>query len=82
MYSVILSKDHSFLCTLQCTDVQKHFCKSMEANGPSFWKPLAEAQSQQHLKAKSNHFKWSLPHLLLSEIQYALYSKYHCSFNL
>lgn len=44
MYSVILSKDHNFLCTLRYTDTQKHFSKSMEANGPSFLKSLADVR--------------------------------------
>ena len=78
MYSVILYKDHSFLCTLQYTDMQKHFSKSVEVSGPSLPKSWAEAQSQQHLKANSNSFKCSLAHVFLSETQYALYTEKHC----
>lgn len=75
MYLVILSQDHNFLCALQCTDIQKHFRKSMKANRALFLKSLLEAQSQQLLKANSNSIKSSLVHLFLSEIQNASYAE-------
>lgn len=80
MYSVILSKDKNFLCTLQHSDKQNHFSKSVEVSDSSFPVPPAEAQSQQFLKANSNSFKRYLAYLFLSEIWYSLYAEKHCLF--
>lgn len=74
MYSAILSKEQNFLSTLQHSDGQNHFSKSVGVNGSSFLISSAEARSQQLLKANSNSFKLSLVHVFL-EIWYSLYAK-------